>query len=105
VAFLEKKIHMQREGGDRLSILLIYIREYIPTLQARQKWPRPQRDIREGDIVLVAQENIQRGQWPLGRVVTINVGRDGHTRSCVVKTIMSQFIRPITKLCLLECSI
>ncbi|XP_060555752.1 uncharacterized protein LOC132716484 [Ruditapes philippinarum] len=82
-----------------------WIREYIPTLQSRQKWLRPQRDIREGDIVLVAQENIPRGQWPLGRVVSINVGRDGHTRSCVVKTSMSQFIRPITKLCLLECSI
>ncbi|XP_060580217.1 uncharacterized protein LOC132737005 [Ruditapes philippinarum] len=82
-----------------------WIREYIPTLQSRQKWLRPQRDIREGDIVLVAQENIPRGQWPLGRVVTINVGRDGHTRSCVVKTSMSQFLRPITKLCLLECSI
>ncbi|XP_060584000.1 uncharacterized protein LOC132740165 [Ruditapes philippinarum] len=42
-----------------------WIREYIPTLQSRQKWLRPQRDIREGDIVLVAQENIPRGQWPL----------------------------------------
>ncbi|XP_060607783.1 uncharacterized protein LOC132759922 [Ruditapes philippinarum] len=82
-----------------------WIREYIPTLQSRQKWLRPQRDIREGDIVLVAQENIPRGQWPLGRVESINVGRDGHTRSCVVKTSMSQFLRPITKLCLLECSI
>ena len=79
-----------------------WIREYLPTLQMRPKWQRPNTDIRKGDIVLVAEVNVQRGQWPLGRVTEVKVGRDGHVRSCVVKTHKSELVRPITKLCLLE---
>lgn len=80
-----------------------WIREYVSALQARTKWQRPRRNMKEGDVVLVAQENLPRGQWPLGRVVRINTGRDGLVRSCVVKTRTSEIIRPITRLCLLEC--
>ncbi|MCG8069350.1 MAG: hypothetical protein JAY84_15975 [Candidatus Thiodiazotropha taylori] len=81
-----------------------WIREYLPALQARQIWRRAKMDIRIGDVVLVADENTPRGQWPLGRVISVNVGRDGHVRSCVIKTRTSQVTRPITKLCLLESS-
>ena len=79
------------------------MKEYIPTLQARVKWFDKTRDVSEGDIVLIA-EDTPRGQWPLARVIKINRGRDGHVRSCVVRSSKSQFLRPITKLCLLECS-
>ena len=79
-----------------------WVREYLPTLQARQKWMKSKTDIRQGDIVLVAEQNIPRGQWPLGRVIEVNVGRDGHVRSCLIKMRKSQIVRPITKLCLLE---
>ena len=79
-----------------------WVREYLPALQARQKWIRSKADLRKGDIVLVAEANIPRGQWPLGRVVDINMGRDGHVRSCVIRMRTSQIVRPITKLCLLE---
>ena len=48
---------------------------------------------------------MSRGQWPLGRVIDVVKSRDGHVRSCVVKTSQSQVVRPITKLCLLECSV
>lgn len=79
-----------------------WIREYLPSLQARQKWQRAKTDIRTGDVVLVAEANTPRGQWPLGRVIDVKVGRDGHVRSCVIKTHTSQIRRPVTKLCLLE---
>ena len=79
-----------------------WVREYLPALQARQKWMRSRPDLQKGDIVLVAESNIPRGQWPLGRIVDINVGRDGHVRSCVIRTRTSQIVRPITKLCMLE---
>ncbi|CAG2227643.1 unnamed protein product [Mytilus edulis] len=52
----------------------------------------------------VADEHLQRGQWPLGRIVEVTRSRDGHIRSCVVKTSQSQILRPINKLCVLECS-
>ena len=63
---------------------------------------RSKTDIRQGDIVLVAEQNIPRGQWPLSRVIEVNVGRDGHVRSCLIKMRKSQIVQPITKLCLLE---
>ena len=80
------------------------IREYLPALQARQKWQRAKLDICSGDVVLVEEENIPRGLWPMGKVISVKVGRDGHVRSCVIKTRASQIIRPVTKLCLLESS-
>lgn len=79
-----------------------WTREYLPSLQSRQKWQRPTRDVQEGDLVLVADDNTPRGQWPLGRVIKVNGGRDGHIRSCVVRTRSSESVKPITKLCLLE---
>ena len=79
-----------------------WVREYLPALQARQKWMRAKAELRKGDIVLVAEVNIPRGQWPLGRVIDVNVGRDGHVRSCVIRMRTSQIVRPVTKLCLLE---
>ncbi|CAG2256055.1 unnamed protein product [Mytilus edulis] len=81
-----------------------WLREYLPTLQQRRKWQREERDVEIDDIVLVADERIQRGQWPLGRIVEVTRSRDGHIRSCVVKTSQSHILRPINKLCLLECS-
>lgn len=80
-----------------------WLREYLPTLQQRQKWQRKQPNIRTDDVVLVADENLPRGQWPIGRVVEVNTGRDGYVRSCVVKLGNSRVVRPLTKLCLLEC--
>ena len=64
---------------------------------------RAKTDLRKGDIVLVAEVNILRGQRPLGRVIDVNVGRDG---VCVAacSECVSQIVRPVTKMCLLETS-
>ena len=82
-----------------------WLREYLSALQKRQKWQRKTTDLRKGDVVLVATENVPRGQWPLARVSDVNVGRDGFIRSCVVRTHYSQLTRPVTKLCLLESAV
>ena len=79
-----------------------WTREYLPALQVREKWQRPHRNVTEGDIVLVVGENMPRGQWPLGKVVTVNKGRDNIVRSCTVKSGQAIITRPVTKLCLLE---
>ena len=82
-----------------------WIREYLPTRQQRNKWQREQRDLKVDDVVLIADDNTQRGHWPLGRVVKVIKSRDGHVRSCVFKIKVLEIVRPVTKLCLLECSI
>ena len=81
-----------------------WLREYLPTLQQRNKWQREQQDVKIDDIVIVADDHTSRGQWPLGRVIEVIRSRDSLIRSCVIKTKESKFLRPVTKLCILECS-
>ena len=69
-----------------------WIREYLPTLQQRNKWQTKRQDIKIDDIVIIADDNIPREQRPLGRVIDVVKSRDGHVRSCVVKTSQSQVV-------------
>lgn len=79
-----------------------WLREYIPELNQRQKWFSEKANLCKGDIVLVVDANAPRGQWPLGKVVSVNVSRDGFVRSARVQTKLTQLVRPITKLVHLE---
>ena len=79
-----------------------WIKEYLPSLQIREKWQRPHRCVKPNDVVLVVDENIPRAQWPLGLVVEVNKGRDNLVRSCKVRVGTTVYVRPIHKLCLLE---
>ena len=79
-----------------------WLRQYLPTLQQREKWNKVPRNLLPGDLVLVAEENTHRGQWPLGRVTEVYAGKDGHVRSVKIRTRSTTLVRPITKLCYLE---
>ena len=79
-----------------------FIREYLPMLQLRNKWEKIYEEIKVNDIVLVVDENSHRGNWPLGLVCDVNIGRDGFVRSARVKVQNTIKVRPITKLVLLE---
>ena len=63
---------------------------------------KPRCDFAVGDLVLIADERVHRGQWPLGRVLEVHPGRDGFVRSVKVATKSSVLTRPISKLCFLE---
>ena len=98
--FVQEDLHRRKQW--RIAQFLAdcfwkrWIKEYIPTLQQRQKWVRYKRDLRTNHLVLVIHENMPRGKWPLGRIVKTFPGNDK------VKTKNSTLIRPITKLVLLE---
>ena len=79
-----------------------WTKEYIPLLQAWQKWNRPTRNFQEGDLVLLADEKRPRGQWPMRRVQEVYPSQDGLVRSVQVKTTTSVLKRPVSKLCNLE---
>ena len=79
-----------------------WLREYLPTLQLKNKWFDKQRNLKEGDLVLVADENTPRGLWPLGVIASVKPGRDGLIRSVSVKTNSTVLVRPVTKIVLLE---
>jgi hypothetical protein len=76
--------------------------EYLPGLQQREKWFKEHRNVQEGDLVLLAEDNLKRNQWPMGRVTRVLQGADGMVRSAFVKTATTELHRPIAKLCLLE---
>ena len=79
-----------------------WVKEYLPTLQVRQKWFRPRRNFAIGDIVLVRYQTMPRNYWPLGKVIEVNSGRGGLVRSVKVKSKGRILTRPVDKLCMLE---
>ena len=79
-----------------------WLREYLPTLQQKQKWLTNQRNLAVDDLAILVDENIPRGQWLLGRVTKVFPGRDGLVRVAEVKTKNNVLKRHIQKLCLLE---
>ena len=78
-----------------------WIREYIPTLQQRQKWIREKDNLKIGDVVLVV-DNSPRGRWLPGRVIKAFPGQDAKVRVTEINTKKSTLTRPVSKLCLLE---
>ena len=76
-------------------------REYLPSLQERQKWFRPRRNCIVGDTVIV-DESTPGNVWPIGRITEVFPDRDAFVRRVRVKTKTSTLEPPITKLCLLE---
>ena len=77
-------------------------REYLPLLQERQKWSKPQRNYTTGDIVVVMDHASPRGSWILGRVTNTFPDKDGLVRALQLKTKSGQLQRPISKIFLLQ---
>ena len=81
-------------------------REFLQTLQVREKWNEERRNFEVGDIVLLKDEDVRRNQWPMARVVEVFPSSDGLVRSVKVQIASkddkrSLLERPITKLVLL----
>jgi hypothetical protein len=80
-------------------------KEYLPQLQQRQKWTDSQRDLRNGDVVLLKDKSICRTQWPIGRIVNAIKSSDDHVRKVEVRIIVNGkptvYTRPISELILL----
>ncbi|XP_030844258.1 uncharacterized protein LOC105444708 [Strongylocentrotus purpuratus] len=82
-----------------------WVKEYLPLLQQRQKWTRPNRNFEVDDLVLVVNESTPRGQWPIGRVLTTYPDKRGLVRQVEVRVGPRYYKRPISKLCLLEANV
>ena len=80
---------------------LRWSKEYLASLQKRNKWLMPQQAPSVGDLALVKQENTPPGKWPLGRITTLHPGDDGLTRVVTLRTSNGTLSRPLMKLLLL----
>ena len=76
--------------------------EYVPTLLARSRWHSTRPEIKKNDIVLVADINLPRGEWPLGRVTDLIASSDGLVRTVKVQIRGKNMTRPVSRLCLLD---
>ena len=88
-------------------------REYLTTLQVRQKWTCKKPNLKPGDLVLVTDVSLPRNQWPLGRISRVVVSNDGLCRAAfvtinkyrdsdVTRLGTIEIERPIVKLVLLK---
>jgi len=73
-------------------------REYLPILQERAYMTRKRANLAIGDVALVVDDSVPRGQWPLGLVERVQVGADGLVRSVELRTRGTVLQRPVTKL-------
>ena len=63
---------------------------------------RPKPTIKVDDVVLVADINLPRGEWPLGRITELKPSSDGQIRTVKVIVADKEMLRPTSRLCQLE---
>ncbi|XP_068726126.1 uncharacterized protein [Montipora capricornis] len=77
--------------------------DYLKSLTPLKKWYQVGREICKGDLVLVSEDHVARGQWSRARVEAVHPGRDGLVRSVTLRTTSGSLTRrPVQRLHLLE---
>lgn len=71
---------MKQQFNDRWQ------RDYLHTLQVRNKWKRPQKNLEVNDLVFVRDESLPLGQWLVGRITEVYPGKDGLVRNVRITT-------------------
>ncbi|XP_062534712.1 uncharacterized protein LOC134203896 [Armigeres subalbatus] len=78
--------------------------QYLSSLHARTKWTRQRNNILVGTMVLLREDNLPPLKWRMGRVSEIHPGKDGNIRVVKVRTKDGDFLRAISKVCVLPIS-
>lgn len=73
-------------------------KEYINTLNVRQKWHTKTPNIKKGTLVLIKDDNIPSLKWPLGRILELHPGSDDVVRTVTLKTSNGILKRSVNKL-------
>ncbi|KAF8765267.1 hypothetical protein HNY73_023248 [Argiope bruennichi] len=64
-----------------------YYKEHLNSLQQRHKWKERIPNLSIGDLLLVKEDYMLPGVWPLGRLSEIHPGKDGNVRVATVRTV------------------
>ncbi|KAI2661983.1 ORF V: Enzymatic polyprotein [Labeo rohita] len=78
-----------------------FIRDYLPSLQTRQKWQASPPDLQKHTYVMIVDPQLPRGLWPVGKVIQTHVSPDGHVRSADVQIKNQIYTRPVARLVVL----
>ena len=80
-------------------------KEYLQNLNRRQRWAKERRNVKTGDVVLLAEPDMPRNEWSLGLVTQAEEGPDNLVRKVKVKVAregkLSSLERPVQKLVVL----
>lgn len=79
-----------------------WLKEYLPTISTRPKWNDEVDAVKIGQLVLIVDESLKRGEWKKGIISNVYPSRDGKIRKAEVKTVSSTYIRPVAKLAVLN---
>ena len=60
-------------------------KEFLQSLQTRQKWNDKKRNFEVGDIVILQEQDCQHNQWPLSRIIGVDADRKGDVRSVTLR--------------------
>jgi len=75
------------------------MKEYLTTLNTRNKWDEEKRNIAPEDKVPMVDPGNPRLHWPLGRIQEVFPGPDRMVRVVRVVAGSKDYFRPIAKLC------
>ncbi|XP_076285569.1 uncharacterized protein LOC143218324 [Lasioglossum baleicum] len=75
-----------------------WLKEYLPGLIPRSKWCNTEKSLKNGDVVLIAEQQAPRNLWKIGEIVEVYPGSDGVVRIAKVRTVQGEFVRPTRKL-------
>ncbi|XP_073789840.1 uncharacterized protein [Danio rerio] len=75
-----------------------FIRQYLPSMQGRQKWTTDGKELAVGQVVLVIDPQLPRSHWPVGTVTEALPGADGRIRVVRIKVKDKTYTRPVVRL-------
>ena len=58
-----------------------WLKLFFPSLVVRQRWHIEKRNLREGDICVVKDSNVLRGEWRIARVTSCYKDKSGRVRN------------------------
>ena len=81
-------------------------KEFLPLLQPRRKWQKKSPNIKEGDLVLMRDQQVPRNKWPLARVTKAIKSKDAKVRKVQVEVAKEdckkRYLRPVTEVIVLR---
>ena len=75
-----------------------WLREYLPTLIAREKWYTQKEPLKIGDKVLIVDNQAPRNLWKKGTILETFPGANGEIRVAKILTFSGEMTRPTHKL-------
>ena len=75
-----------------------WTKQYLQSLQQRQKWQYRSENLKPGDVVLLKEIDPTRRYWLLARILKVHLGQDGCVRVVNLFCDGKEYRRPVQKL-------